>query len=65
MVERYHGAASTSGVLDASRVPLQRAGTIEDMAGLICFLTSRAGAYLNGNIVLSDGGRTGILHGTY
>jgi len=48
-----------------SIIPLQRAGTIEDMAGAILFLTSRAGAYLNGNVVVTDGGRLGVLPGTY
>jgi NAD(P)-dependent dehydrogenase (short-subunit alcohol dehydrogenase family) len=65
MIEKYHGLDSIRGQLSQSRVPLQRAGTVEDMAGLTLFLTSRAGAYLNGNIVLTDGGRLGVLHGTY
>lgn len=62
MTARY---TSTQPALTQSAVPLERAGTIEDMAGVILFLTSRAGAYLNGNIVVTDGGRLGVLHGTY
>ncbi|KAF1831421.1 NAD(P)-binding protein [Decorospora gaudefroyi] len=46
-------------------IPLQRAGDVKDMAGAILFLTSRAGAYINGNVLLTDGGRLGILPATY
>ncbi|KAF2463986.1 short-chain dehydrogenase/reductase [Lindgomyces ingoldianus] len=46
-------------------IPAQRAGTIEDMAGAILFLVSKAGAYINGNVLITDGGRLGILPATY
>ena len=45
--------------------PLERAGTEEDMAGLILFLASRAGAYCNGTMHLSDGGRLSMFPSTY
>ncbi|KAI8959189.1 NAD(P)-binding protein [Daldinia sp. FL1419] len=48
-----------------SFVPEQRAGDSEDMAGAILFLVSRAGAYLNGNVLVSDGGRLGVLPSAY
>lgn len=57
--------AANGGLLPQSIVPLQRAGTEEDMAGAILFLTSRAGAYLNGNVVVTDGGRLSVLPSTY
>jgi NAD(P)-dependent dehydrogenase (short-subunit alcohol dehydrogenase family) len=57
--------AFPSGVLPKNIVPLQRAGTIEDMAGAILYLTSRAGAYLNGNVVVTDGGRLSVVPATY
>jgi NAD(P)-dependent dehydrogenase (short-subunit alcohol dehydrogenase family) len=48
---------------DASRltemmrfVPLGRPGSLEDIAGLALFLSSRAGAYMTGNIIPLDGG---------
>ena len=44
-----------------SMCPLQRAGDEQDMAGLVLFLTSRAGAYLSGSVVVSDGGRLVVL----
>ncbi|RYP50613.1 hypothetical protein DL768_003895 [Monosporascus sp. mg162] len=46
-------------------IPEQRPGNIQDMAGAILFLTSRAGAYVNGNVVLTEGGRLGVIPSTY
>jgi len=48
-----------------SLIPMQRLGSAEDMAGTILFLTSKAGAYLNGNVLVSDGGRLGVLPSSY
>lgn len=41
--------------LEAS-IPLGRAGTNSDIAGLVQFLSSRAGAYLTGAVIPLDGG---------
>ncbi len=38
-------------------VPLGRAGTDEDAAGTVLFLSSRAGAFVNGVVLPLDGGR--------
>ncbi|KAI0035227.1 NAD-binding protein [Vararia minispora EC-137] len=46
-------------------VPLQRAGTQEDMAGLILFLASPAGAYVDGTVHITDGGRLSLFPSTY
>ncbi|KAI0718198.1 NAD-P-binding protein [Cerioporus squamosus] len=46
-------------------VPLHRAGTIDDMGGLILFLSSRAGAYVNGTVQLIDGGRLLLYPSSY
>ncbi|RYP38766.1 hypothetical protein DL766_000766 [Monosporascus sp. MC13-8B] len=43
----------------------QRPGSIQDIAGVILFLTSKAGAYVNGNVLLTEGGRLGIIPSTY
>jgi len=40
-------------------VPLGRIGRPDDVAGLVQFLTSRAGAYLTGTVIPLDGGITG------
>lgn len=36
----------------AMMVPLKRAGTPEDVAGTALFLASRAGAYVNGTLMI-------------
>ncbi|XP_014552341.1 hypothetical protein COCVIDRAFT_19541 [Bipolaris victoriae FI3] len=46
-------------------LPQQRVGDRKDMAGALLFLTSRAGAYINGNVLLTDGGRLSVLPATY
>lgn len=53
------------GIFPKSKIPLERSGTEEDMAGAILFLTSRAGAYVTGNVMLIDGGRLSNLPSTY
>ncbi|KAH8600752.1 hypothetical protein B0O99DRAFT_535428 [Bisporella sp. PMI_857] len=57
--------ADADGLLPEKLVPLRRAGDINDMAGTILYVTSRAGAYLNGNVVVTDGGRLSGLPSTY
>lgn len=53
------------GVFSRSYQPAERAGSIEDMAGLIMYLTSRAGAFLNGSVMLADGGKLATMPATY
>jgi 3-oxoacyl-[acyl-carrier protein] reductase len=42
----------------ASMVPLQRAGSAEDVAGVVGFLASDAAAYITGQVIPIDGGLT-------
>ena len=53
------------GVFPKDKIPAQRAGTDEDMGGTVLYLASRAGAYCNGHVMVIDGGRLGIMPGTY
>lgn len=46
-------------------VPERRAGDSEDIAGAILFLVSRAGSYINGNVLVTDGGRLGVVPASY
>ena len=39
-----------------SNIPLGRIGSPEDVAGTCLFLSSRAGAYVNGATIALDGG---------
>jgi NAD(P)-dependent dehydrogenase (short-subunit alcohol dehydrogenase family) len=54
-----------NNVFPQTIVPVERIGTEEDMAGCILYLTSRAGAYLSGSVMLTDGGSLSILPATY
>jgi NAD(P)-dependent dehydrogenase (short-subunit alcohol dehydrogenase family) len=40
----------------AARAPLGRIGRPDDMAGVVVYLTSRAGAYVTGSVIAVDGG---------
>lgn len=44
------------GEVIAASAPLRRIGRDDDMAGVVVFLASRAGAYLTGTIIPVDGG---------
>ncbi|KAH8424865.1 SDR family NAD(P)-dependent oxidoreductase [Aspergillus melleus] len=50
---------------DPRFIPARRFGGDEEMAGAILYLTSRAGSYSNGSILLTDGGRLSVMTGTY
>lgn len=46
-------------------IPERRGGDSEDVTGIILFLVSRAGAYINGNVLIADGGRLGVVPSSY
>jgi NAD(P)-dependent dehydrogenase (short-subunit alcohol dehydrogenase family) len=53
------------GAFPKSFIPLEKTGDEQDMAGTILYLASRSGAYLNGLILVIDGGRLTILPSSY
>jgi NAD(P)-dependent dehydrogenase (short-subunit alcohol dehydrogenase family) len=53
------------GKIDENVIPAGRVGNEEDVAGAVLYMASRAGAYLNGSVVVMDGGRLGVLPSTY
>lgn len=53
------------GAFPLDQIPAERAGTPEDIMGPLLYLASRAGAYCNGNCVLTDGGRLSVTPATY
>ncbi|KAF2639782.1 WD40 repeat-like protein [Massarina eburnea CBS 473.64] len=54
-----------SGKYGTSEVPQGRMGSAEDVAGMFLFLVGRSGAYCNGVVQVTDGGRTGVWPSTY
>ncbi|KAH7346811.1 putative short-chain dehydrogenase [Rhexocercosporidium sp. MPI-PUGE-AT-0058] len=45
------------------KVPAKRAGNMDDLAGVVLFLVSKAGAYVEGRSIAIDGGRTLFANG--
>lgn len=58
-------AYEESRVMERKNSPAERTGSEEDFAGTVLFMASRAGGYLNGETLLTDGGRLSQLPGTY
>lgn len=58
-------AGKSEEAFPASVIPEQRMGSLQDMAGVILFLASRAGAYCNGVVLLTDGGRLSVMPASY
>ncbi|KAL9596712.1 MAG: hypothetical protein Q9219_005623 [cf. Caloplaca sp. 3 TL-2023] len=54
-----------TGVTTRDKIPAERVGSEEDMAGCILYMASRAGAYLNGSVIVTDGGRLSLMPSTY
>ncbi|KAF2396669.1 NAD(P)-binding protein [Trichodelitschia bisporula] len=53
------------GSMPHTFIPVTRIGTESEMAGHILSLVSRAGAYTNGTVVLTDGGALAVSPSTY
>ncbi|MCJ1370762.1 hypothetical protein MMC20_001975 [Loxospora ochrophaea] len=53
------------GAFARSYQPAERAGSEQDMAGVILYMASKAGAFLNGSVLLVDGGKIATMPATY
>ena len=51
--------------MDKSLIPAERMGNTDDVIGTVLYMASTAGAYMNGNVTVLDGGRITQLPGTY
>ena len=56
---------AVQGSINMDLIPAERTGSASDMAGMVLFMASAAGAYLNGNITVIDGGRLNKFCCTY
>lgn len=48
-----------------NQVPAGRKGNFNDMAGVTLYLVGKSGAYVNGNVVVTDGGRLSGFPSSY
>ncbi|KAJ9662446.1 hypothetical protein H2198_001335 [Neophaeococcomyces mojaviensis] len=64
-IEGHSGVFAGARKMAPENSPAERTGSEEDFAGVVLFMASRAGAYLNGETLLTDGGRLSQLPGTY
>jgi NAD(P)-dependent dehydrogenase (short-subunit alcohol dehydrogenase family) len=59
------GLGVTEGDFPRELIPLTRAGAEEDIGGLLVFMAGASGGYLNGSIIVTDGGRIANLPASY
>jgi NAD(P)-dependent dehydrogenase (short-subunit alcohol dehydrogenase family) len=59
------GSGSSADIFGdlVEKVPAKRPGRLDDMAGVVLFLVSQAGAYVDGKSIVIDGGRTLFANG--
>lgn len=60
-----HGGGISEGSFPRDMIPLTRGGSEEDFAGLVIWLASNSGGYVNGTMLLTDGGRISAVPNTY
>lgn len=57
--------SADGGKVERSFIPAGRVGSDDDMGGTMLYMASRAGSFLNGCVIVLDGGRIGILPASY
>lgn len=65
--EKLHveGSGISEGSFSPGLIPLTRGGADQDFAGLIVWMVSASGGYLNGAVMLTDGGWVGSVPAVY
>lgn len=61
----HENAFKGAHVVPKENSPAQRTGSEEDFAAAVLYLASRAGAFVNGETLVTDGGRLSQLPGVY
>ena len=64
-IKGHEGVFADAHVMAPDRSPAERTGSEQDFAGIVLFMASQAGAYLNGETTVSDGGRLAQMPATY
>ncbi|KAF4333191.1 3-oxoacyl [Fusarium beomiforme] len=59
------GKGIVDGSFSRDLIPITRSGGEEDIAGVILYMAGAAGGYLNGSIIVSDGGSLCVFPSTY
>lgn len=59
------GVHDMNAAVPKEKIPMQRNGTKEEMGGVVLFIAGKAGGYMNGCVVVTDGGRLSIMPSTY
>ncbi|EKV10643.1 Short chain dehydrogenase/reductase family [Penicillium digitatum] len=61
----FQGRAISDGSFPKEMIPATRGGGEEDIAGLILWLASDSGGYINGSVLVTDGGRNSVSPAVY
>jgi len=64
-VSGHEGAFAGAHVVSTENAPAERTGSEEDFAGTVLYMASRAGAFLNGETLVTDGGRLSQMPAVY
>ena len=64
-IRGIEGKGTSDGSFPMEQIPATRGGGEEDIGGLILWMAGTAGGYLNGSIIVTDGGRLGVVPSTY